>query len=122
MDRKLIWAVYYDTGSEFDVITNLDMEPGDLPGGNVLAVVQVDDLTDYTILTGADILGQGFYWWDQGQWFIGDVWGLTQYVLEPGWQKILLGRTMPQGKWERFLAFMKKDWGEKFSRRREERK
>lgn len=69
----LRWRIYYADGSTFD------STEGGAEKAPALGVVSIVMLRDNS----------------QGQWYGGDQYGLTQYLIEPGWKRVLLGRTLP---------------------------
>jgi hypothetical protein len=59
--------------------------------------------------------GHGFYWWQDNEWFIGDAWGIQQYLNEPGWKVVRFGRTVTKEQWVNTLDFIKQTFGSKAS-------
>lgn len=65
----LSWRVYYLDGSTFDSSRG---GPQDAPASGVLSIAMLRD----------------------APWYGGDQWGLMQYLLEPGWKRVLFGRSV----------------------------
>lgn len=68
--------------------------------------------------------GFDYYWPLSGEWWGGDLFGLFQYLIEPGWSKVLFGQTIGN---REFRAVLKRacedpDFPVKSGWRRDERK
>jgi len=85
------WKVYYGDGS---ALSNEQVEADHLPGRNVVCVVNRHPDVGKQIVTRHD-----YYWFEQ-VWFGGDLFGLYDYLLLPGWKKVLFGRTLPTKDYE----------------------
>ena len=114
----LEWKIFYSDGSEF---SNQDGDPSQAPGDGVIAIAQRDMEADPFIHQGSD-----FYLFDldlfEG-WGGVDQFGLAQYLSEPGYKIIKMGRLIGTEKWKRLLAKVRSDpgLGEKTARRHWER-
>lgn len=107
------WTIHYAGGLTF---SSEQGGPEESPGLGVLAVVIPDDTTGYRVMHGGGPhYGQGTYWWEKGQWFIGDVFGMTQYLAEPGWKIIRLGRTVTKDAWAQLWQRIEEAHGKKSS-------
>jgi hypothetical protein len=86
------WRVYYGTGEAIDSDQS-SLE--DLPALDVQAVVYRDRNPESE--TGRVVVHRfDFYWWDEPDWYGGDLFGLFDYLSRPGLKKVLFGRTMPR--------------------------
>lgn len=82
------WAVYYDDGTR---LTDGECEVWDLPGLGVQVVAQADPEVGRVLLSGDD-----YFWFEDGTWRSGDLFGLWDYLFaRPGRKKALAGRLMP---------------------------
>ncbi len=97
------WCVYYVDGSAF---SNVNGEPVNAPGGGVLAVVQEDSTVGVLVHHQND-----FYCFDEqfGGWTGMDVYGLTQYLMKPGFKVIKIGEAMSLARYKEMIACIKKD-------------
>jgi hypothetical protein len=86
------WRVYYGDGTVYDG------SPEDAPALNVQAVAVHDPVVGRFIWSARD-----FYWWESGQWFGGDIFGLWDYLARPGWRKVLFGRSLTRGEYEKAM-------------------
>jgi hypothetical protein len=77
----MAWAVYYSDGSSF---SSRDGQPEDAPRRGVLVAANEDKEVGKVLHHRAD-----FYIW-QGEWLPADRFGLMDYLLEPGKEKIVL--------------------------------
>lgn len=81
------YRVYYDNGTTFDD------DPAQAPGVGVLAIVQPDPDHGRIVLSRWD-----FYCWhpggQHGQWFGHDQFGLFDCLTQPGWRRVIFGRTV----------------------------
>jgi hypothetical protein len=94
-------VIYYDDGSTYDG------PPEDAPGLGVQVIVcQVDGQSKFVV--GAD-----FYCWhaDDGQWWGADVFGLMDHLQQPGWKRVLFGRTISNADHGRIMARAMEDHG-----------
>lgn len=91
------WKVWYDDGG---AVSSEDCSVPDVPTRGVQAIAYPDLATGYRVLSQHD-----YYWWehDAGQWFGGDTFGLWDYLAQPGWKKVLFGRSMTDEEYEALL-------------------
>lgn len=85
------WKVYYGDGSS---ISDIQTDAHLIPGRNVVCIVNKHPEVGMQIVTRHD-----YYWFDK-IWFGGDLFGLYDYLLTPGWKKVLFGRTIPTEQYE----------------------
>ncbi len=97
------WCIHYINGFIFD---NTFGEPENAPGGGVLAVVQEDYAVGVLVHQQND-----FYCFDEqfGGWAGMDVFGLTQYLMKPGFKVIKLGEVMSTERFKSMLAQIRSD-------------
>lgn len=97
------WKIWYDDGFS---VSDGDANPEEVPARGVEAITRPDEKVGYKILTGFD-----YYWWvgDEKQWFGGDNFGLWDYLAQPGWKKVLFGRSMTDEKYEELLEKARND-------------
>lgn len=81
------FRVYYDNGATFTG------PPQETPALGVIAVVQPDPDHGRMLLARWD-----YYCWhpDPGQWWGHDLFGLWDYLIQPGWRRVLFGRNVTQ--------------------------
>ena len=97
------WKVYYGDGS---TLSNEQVEAENLPGRNIVCIINRHLDVGRQIVTRHD-----YYWFDE-VWSGGDVFGLYDYLLIPGWKKVLFGRTLRTDQYEKILssAFLDSDF------------
>jgi len=97
------WRIYYVDDSSFG---NGDGEPQDAPGGGVVAVVQEDSRVGVTVHHQNDfyVFAEEF-----GGWYGVDVFGLTQYLMRPGFKIVKLGEVMTTKKYLALIHTIKQD-------------
>lgn len=83
----LQWRIYYGDDTTY---SNQDGSPEATPKRDVQVIVQVDSEVGRVLLHRFD-----FYWWQDGQWYGGDYFGLVDYLIQPGWKIVLFGRSVP---------------------------
>lgn len=81
-----MWRIYYADGSTFDWEQGL---PAEAPGRGVICIVQPDPDTGRHRVSGF-----GYYWWRDHGWFGGDLFGLFDYLQDPGQKVVKFGRTV----------------------------
>ena len=67
----------------------------DAPGQNVQVIVQSDEITGWHSLSG-----HHNYWFEDGIWFGGNDFGLFDYLIRPGWKKVIFGRTISNAEFQ----------------------
>jgi hypothetical protein len=82
------WRIWYEGGATF---SDLDGIAFDAPARGVQAIAQAEPSVGRQINAHRD-----FYWWrpEKGQWFGGDIFGLWDYLVEPGPKKVIFGRSV----------------------------
>jgi hypothetical protein len=73
----LAWRLYYGDGSTFDASCGL---PSAAPPMNLQAIAQVADID----IGRRTVSGYDYYWFEDGQWFGGDLFGLFDYLQRSG--------------------------------------
>jgi hypothetical protein len=102
-----MWRIWYDNGSSF---SDEDGPPELAPGRGVICIVQDAERTGRVKLSGAD-----YYIWKEGQWFRADLFGLWDYLVEPGHKKVVFGRTVARHLYNQILRQAEAD--DRFPRR-----
>lgn len=107
------YRIYYADGSTFDG------SPSGAPSLGVVCIVQPDPDVGRHVLSGFD-----YYWPADGAWWGGDLFGLFQYLIEPGLKKVLFGRTISNRAFREILkaACEDRDFAPKSGWKRGERK
>ena len=84
------WKIHYGDGSTF---SSNDGDPFDAPALNVQIIVVRDD-DPSSQLGRYPVHRFDYYWWDEPDWFGGDLFGLFDYLSRPGAKRVLFGRTV----------------------------
>jgi hypothetical protein len=77
------WIVWYEDGTSF---SHNDGAPHEAPRRGVLVVANADKEVGRVLHHRADF----YIWHSDHQWLPADKWGLMDYLLEPGAEKIVL--------------------------------
>lgn len=102
----IAWRVYYDDGRSQD--SNLGLEW--IRGEGVQAIVQRDDTPGDIYAVGRELLFDAdFYCWRGDRWFRCDLYGLFDYLRQPGWKKVLAGRTADRAAYKRAVLAAQND-------------
>jgi hypothetical protein len=80
-----MYTIFYGDGSEYSG------PPEDAPARDVQVIAQKHPLVGIELIAGKD-----YYIWDNGRWRGVDTFGMFDYLIEPGWKRVLMGRTMLQ--------------------------
>lgn len=91
-----MWRLYYDDGSTF---SSEDGGPQDAPARGVIAILQPDPDVGHHVVTGFD-----YYWIRDGVWFGGDLFGLFDHLITPGWKAVKFGRTTSNAEYRAIVA------------------
>lgn len=87
------WKIYYSDGSTF---SDKDGDPFNAPGRGVQMIVHEHSEV------GRHLLGrEDNYWWSGSRWFGGDLFGLYDYLQEPGPKKVIFGRVIDNESFKR---------------------
>jgi len=78
-----MWRIYYGDGEGFSG------PPSQAPARNVQLIAQSDSENGWVAISGHD-----YYVFRGGRWFGVDLFGLYDYLIEPGWKRVLFGRTL----------------------------
>lgn len=81
------WRIYYRDGSTY---SDEEGPPESALKCHVQGIVFPDGIIER----------RDFYWWDDGAWWGGDLYGRIQYELEPGWKLVLLGQSDHDDRYE----------------------
>lgn len=79
------WRIFYDDGSTF---SDEDGTPEQAPARGVIAIVCRDPVARWVVCSRFD-----YYVW-RGEWFGVDIFGLFDYLVDPGWKGVTFGRTI----------------------------
>lgn len=84
-----MWKVYYGDGTTF---SSKDGPPDQAPAANVQVIVQSSAEHGWQALSNSH-----YYIWRDERWWMVDMqgFGLFDYLLQPGWKRVLFGRTLP---------------------------
>lgn len=102
---KVLWRIYYGDRTTYDNITGAVYVA---PTRNVQAVASRGNHTNSE--RGHSLLHKhDFYWFDQGEMYGGDIFGLTDYLMEPGPKKVFFGRSIPSEEFRAIVTFAMND-------------
>lgn len=101
------WKIFYDGGI---VHGSEDSGPENAPPRGVLVIVQQDRKNNWTTISGYD-----YYIWDveRGRWWGADRIGYIDYLLLPGWKRVLFGRMVTSEEFDATFQAAYKFAGEK---------
>ena len=86
------WRIYFGDGATFTCPDDGGLS--DAPTRDVQAVVYRSPDPDHQ--TGRVVIHRfDYYWFEEPDWFGGDLFGLFDYLARPGLKRVLFGRTMP---------------------------
>ena len=99
------YRIYYSDGSTY---SDQDGAPEDAPARDVQVIVMEDKyhgwftqaLHDYYVW---DDRGQGLRWWGV------DLFGLYDYMIEPGYKRVLFGRTIERREFDEIMKLAHND-------------
>lgn len=89
------WKLYYGDGAVF---SDADGPPEQAPALNLQAIAQVADIE----IGRRTVSGYDFYWFDDGQWFGGDLFGLFDFLQRASVVKF--GRAIDRPRYRAILA------------------
>jgi hypothetical protein len=94
---SLRWKVFYQGGS---IYSAADGSAFDAPARGVLMIANSNDRHGWALCRSND-----YYWWlpEDDAWQGGDIFGLWDYLIEPGPKKVLFGRTVSNAEFEAVL-------------------
>ena len=81
------WRIYYGDGSTYG-----DGDAFAAPSQNVQLIANSDPDHGWYLCRATD-----YYWYlpEEDRWYCGDIFGLFDYLLQPGPRKVLFGRSIP---------------------------
>lgn len=87
------WRIYYSDG----VFSDTDGSAYMAPALGVLVVACEDEAVGRVL-----VYGQSYYfWWEKHQrWWGGNLFGMYDYLREPGPKRVLFGREVPNPDWD----------------------
>jgi hypothetical protein len=110
------WKIYYADGTTF---SSEDGEPASAPAIGVQCVVVPADDVGRMVLCGFD-----YYSYHKGNWSGHDIFGMFQYLIGPGWKRVLFGQVIPSEEFKKIydVAVSDPDFARKSGFRRNERR
>jgi len=104
----MLWKIFYSNGHEIKTYSYKDGGPETAPCQYVQAIVQWDDMVGWTTQSMSDFYvwqdrGDGFRWWGC------DKWGLYDYIIQPGWQKIITGYSISNATFRKIFRMIEED-------------
>jgi len=79
------WRIYYGDGSTF---SSEDGAPDDAPALDIQAIAVAQEYERGYVVKGFD-----YYWYEDGEWYGGEIFGLFDYLIRSG--KAKFARTIP---------------------------
>lgn len=95
----MMWRIYYDDGSTF---SETDGTAEQAPARGVIAILQPDP----DPVVRQHVVSRFDYYWitDAGEWYGGDIFGLFDYLITPGWKTVKFGRTISNAEHRAIVA------------------
>lgn len=112
------WAIFYD---DDNVVTQHDCAPENAPAWGVQVVVYRDNDRGFFAQTSTKY----YVWDDRGEghrWYGADDVGMIDYIARPGYKKIIIGRTIPNKRFQELFNRARAMFGNKGSFYRWERR
>lgn len=93
-----MFKVYYGDGSTYQGQGEDDVDC--VPTSNVQVIIQSSKEHGWQAMSDSH-----YYIWRFGRWWTVDMqgFGLFEYLLEPGWKKVLFGRTLPTEEYQKII-------------------
>ena len=95
------WKIYYGDGSTY---SDQDGSPEEAQKVNCLAIVQTNDVTGHSVEHTTD-----YYCWFSPYWRGCDIFGLWDYLSQPGVKVVLFGRWVSNEDYKKILQRALKD-------------
>lgn len=108
------WCVYYGDGAKF---SDKDGGPELVPARDVQVIAQVSKEHGWEAVAGND-----YYIWRDGRWYGVDKFGLFDYLVDPGWKRVLFGRMLTKDEYNAVWAQVSQDMPDKTAFEKWERK
>ena len=99
------WKIYYGDGSTF---SDQDGAAENAPAVNVQVIVVENPNHNWVTIAGNDY----FVWQERGGWYRwwgADWFGMVDYLLQPGWKKVLFGRMIDEETFNGLFRLANKD-------------
>lgn len=96
-----MWCIFYGDGSTY---SNEDGSIWDAPARDVQVIVQHHENVNWYSQTGGD-----YYIWRGNTWLGVDIFGLFDYLIDPGYKKVLFGRTISSVEFQSIFNKAKND-------------
>jgi hypothetical protein len=93
------WKIYYANSTYSDEDGPLQ----DAPSLGVQGIAVADDVVGRAVLWRYD------YYWHEGRWFGGDIFGLWDYLARPGLKKVGFGRSLTNEQWNEVVKRVLED-------------
>jgi hypothetical protein len=97
------WRIYYGDGSHYD---SRDGSAFDAPGRNVQMIAGPDPDHGWYMWRSTDFY---LYLEAEDRWIGADIFGLWDYLIEPGPKKVLFGRTISNADFQKILIHADND-------------
>jgi len=94
----MTWRIYYGNNTIYEGSVE------DAPARDVQVIAQSSPEHGWLAVSGRD-----YYVWRDGLWFGVDKFGLYDYLIEPGWKRVLFGRTLTTEEYNRIWQQMMND-------------
>lgn len=90
------WRIYYGDGSTF---SNLEGTPEDAPCVNVMCAAYYDEDNRRRLAHSAD-----YYFYEGGRWYGVDLFGLWDYLSQPGLKLVKFGRMIGDAQYRAVMS------------------
>jgi hypothetical protein len=88
---KIRWRIYYGDGTV--IYDTCPIE--ETPTSNVQVILWKCPVNNWLVITSYD-----YYVWKDVRWFGMDIFGLWDYLTQPGWKRVLFGRAIDNKKYD----------------------
>lgn len=100
------WKIYYGDGTTY---SSNQGGPDEAPARNVQVIVLSDKYHGWYTQAKSD-----YYVWDERgegemRWWGVDIFGLYDYMIEPGWKRVLYGRTLTSDRFQEIFKMAMQD-------------
>lgn len=95
------WKIYYSDGTSY---SDIDGSPFDAPARDVQVIAIEDSNVGKTFVGKEDM-----YWYKDGRWFGGDMFGLYDYLIDNGPRKVIFGRVLDNDNFKKIMKLAIED-------------